>query len=303
MARRSENLFERTCERQPLVNLKIKMPQQLTAEEFSVKVSAQIQSLPTLPNTAMKLRETLEDPNCDFADILPNLSADPGLCADLIRLANSPFYGQSGRVETIRDAVLALGMLNMSNFILVAYSNKIVRSKFSRLKNLAGYFSHSTKVSGAAYFIAKASGASKKDQEICKLGGLLHNIGRLVIAVAAEEWTTPLDNPPADGRTEVKNPEFFWLDACEVGMRVCRKWNFPETLSEGIGRHHSPVKGNDVNYVAMIIYLSEFLIIDNLPIEVITSDFEPPLLERLNLTPQVLTKAREDYLRGLERGA
>lgn len=278
------------------------MPPPLTVEEFSVKVAEQIQSLPTLPNTAMRLRETLNDPNCNFSDILPNLTADPGLCGDLIRLANSPFYGQCGRIETIGDAVLALGMLNMSNFILVAYSNKIVRSKFSKLKNLAGYFKHSTKVSGAAYFIAKASGASKKDQEICKLGGLLHNIGRLVIAVAAEQWTTPLDNVPAEEQSEVKNPEFFWLDACEVGMRVCRKWNFPETLAEGIGRHHSPVKGDDVNYVAMIIYLAEFLIIDNLPIEVITSDFAPVLLERLNLTAPVLTKAREDYLQGLKRG-
>ena len=277
------------------------MPSPLTAEEFSVKVAEQIQSLPTLPNTAMKLREMLNDPDCNFADILPSLAADPGLCADLIRLANSPFYGQCGRVETIGDAVLALGMLNMSNFILVAYSNKIVRSKFSRLKNLSGYFNHSTKVSGAAYNIAKASGASKKEQEICKLGGLLHNIGRLVIAVAAEQWTTPLDNHPIEA-SEVKNPEFFWLDACEVGMRVCRKWNFPETLSDGIGRHHSPVKGDDVNYVAMIIYLAEFLTIENLPVEVITSDFPPVLLQQLNLTNPVLATARENYLQGLQRG-
>jgi HD-like signal output (HDOD) protein len=279
------------------------MPPPLTAEEFSQKISDQIKSLPTLPNTALTLRETLADPNCDFHDILPNLARDPGLSADLIRLANSPFYGQCGRVETIRDAVLALGMLNLSNFILVAYSNKIVHSRFGRLKNLSGYFNHSSKVSGAAYFIAKASGASLKDQEVCKLGGLLHNIGRLVIAVAAEQWTTPLDNMTPEDRPRPENPEFLWFDACEVGMRVCRKWNFPETLAEGIGRHHTPVKGDDVNYVALIIYLSEFLIIENLPISVIISDFAPDLLLRLNLSESILKKAREDYLHGLQTAA
>ena len=273
------------------------MSSPVNAEEFSLKVSEQIQSLPTLPNTALKLRDTLADPNCSFDDILPNLAVDPGLCADLIRLANSPFYGQCGSVATIGDAVLTLGMVNLSNFILVAYSNKIVSSRFGRLKNLAGYFKHSSKVSGAAYFIAKASGASKKDQEVCKLGGLLHNIGRLVIAVAAEQWSTPLDNiNPADN-----SPEYLWLDACEVGMRVCRKWNFPEALSEGIGRHHTPAKGDDVNYVALIIYLAEFLIIDNLPIPVVTSDFDPVLLSRLNLSETVLTRARADYLEGLRK--
>jgi HD-like signal output (HDOD) protein len=276
------------------------MSSPLTAEEFAQKVSEQIQSLPTLPDTALKLRAILADPDCDFDDILSNLVADPGLCGDLIRLANSPFYGQCGRVQTIRDAVLALGMVNLSNFILVAYSNKIVRSRFSRLKNLAGYFSHSSKVSGAAYFIARASGASQKDQEVCKLAGLLHNIGRLVIAVASEQWMCPLDNVSAEA-TGKKNPEFFWLDACEVGMRVCQKWNFPETLAEGIGRHHSPIKGDDVNYVALIIYLAEFLIIENLSLQVILSDFSPELLSRMNLTVAVLAKAREDYRGSMQK--
>ena len=277
------------------------MSSPLSAEEFSSKVAQQIKLLPTLPDTALKLRETLANPHCSLTDITSQLSVDPGLCADLIRLANSPFYGLCGRVETISDAVLALGMLNMADFILVAYSNKIVRSQFGRLKNLNGYFNHSNKVSGAAYFLARASGASKKDQEICKLGGLLHNIGRLVIAVAAEEWGAPLDNVTPIDRAGASNPEFYWFDSCEVGMRVCRKWNFPEILSEGIGRHHSPVKGDDVHLVALIIYLSEFLIIKNLSISVILSDFDPALLERLQLTEAILTKAREDYLQGLQR--
>jgi len=84
-------------------------------------------------------------------------------------------------------------------------------------------------------------------------------------------------------------------------MRVCRKWNFPKTLSEGIGRHHSPIRGDDVNYLALIIYLSEFLIIDNLAIQVITSDLPPDLMQRMNLTDEVLARARASYLEGAQK--
>ena len=278
------------------------MSNPVTAEEFSLKISDQIKSLPALPSSAHKLRDILADPNCNFDDILKHLGKDPGLCADLIRLANSPFYGMCGRVDTISEAVLTLGMVHLSNFILVAYSQRIVRAYFIKLENLADYFTHSNKVSGCAYCIAKLSGASQKDQEVCKLGGLLHNIGRLVIAVASEQWSLPLDNIPADQIIEEETrPDFYGLDACNVGMLVCQKWHFPESLSLGIGRHHKPVQGDDVNVVALIIFLAEFLIIDHLPIEMIIHGIAPDILERLHLTAPILTAAREEYFIGLQQ--
>jgi HD-like signal output (HDOD) protein len=275
------------------------MPTSLTSEEFSRKVSEQIRFLPSLPDTALKLRQILADPNCDFADLISPLEHDAGLCADLIRLANSSFYGRGGRVDTISEAVMTLGMVNLSDFVLVAYTNRIVRSQFACLQNLADYFTHSNKVAGAAYCIAKAAGASIKDQEVCRLGGLLHNIGRLVIAVASEQWTAALGNFPAQGLAGENRFDGCGLDECEVGMRVCRNWNFTEALALGIGRHHSPVKGGEVNYLALIIYLAEFLIIETLPLSIVIADFDPALLDRLQMQAAVLTKAREDYLEGM----
>ena len=272
----------------------------LNAEQFAQKIAKQIQTLPTLPDTAWKLKGLLAKPDCEFDDIRRVLESDPGLCADLIRIANSPFYCHSGNVETLGEAVLTLGMLNLSNFVLVSYSNKVVRSHFGRLKNLPGYFKHSSMVSGAAYQIAKAAGAPTKDQEISKLGGLLHNIGRLVIAVASEQWAFPFGETQKES-AERNNAGYEWLDECEVGMMVTRKWNFPEILSEAIGRHHSPVKGDDVNPVALTIYLAELLTIDNLSVPIILSDFEPAILRRMHLSASVLTRAREAYLEGLQQ--
>ncbi len=265
----------------------------LTPQEFAEKIAAQIRSLPAMPETAARLRVLLakEDSNSD--EIIALLERDPGICVDLIRIANSPFYGMSGRVETLVDAVLTLGMVHLSDFVAVAYSNKIIRSHFSKIEKLGDYFSHSTKVSGAAYLLARLSGASPKDREMCKLGGLLHNIGRLLIAVALEDWKMPMDHGFAEESKQLES--YLKLDACQVGMEVCIKWNFPDVLVRGIGRHHSPVLGDDVNYVALVIYLSEFLVIETLPIELIVADFDAELLARLNLSENILEEAREAY--------
>lgn len=275
------------------------MPQPPTSEEFSQRVAKTIQALPALPESAEKVRAILRKPDWSVDELLPVVNRDAALSADLVRIANSPLYGHAGQVLSVREAILTLGTVHLENYILVAYSNQVILKHFASLRHLQGYFTHSQHVSGMAYQISRAARASAEEQEVCKLGGLLHNIGRLVIAVATEEWNTQFDKPRTPEEGSQEPADFSLLDACEVGMRVCEKWHFPPVLTQAIGRHHRPVIGDDVNYVALIVYLSEFLIIENLSVQVILADFDPVLLDRLRLTAPVLNRARDNYFDAL----
>jgi HD-like signal output (HDOD) protein len=64
---------------------------------------------PPLPRAFITLQEVLGNPHSSLHDIAAVVSHDPGLSALLLKLANSAYYGFSGRVDTIERAVGLLG--------------------------------------------------------------------------------------------------------------------------------------------------------------------------------------------------
>ncbi len=262
------------------------------------RIIRQIEKLPAMPATALKLRDAVQDPNVDFARIVPWIEKDPGLCADLLRFANSAAYGVGHSVETVGEAVLYYGMDNLVDYILVSYSNRLVRASFCRLKHLDDYFAHSEQVSLACCLLAKQGGLPRHDQEVCKVAGLLHNIGKLVLLLATQQWGGALLGTSWDERQAMISMEeqHFGLSHCEVGARLCQKWEFPEKLLSAIRHHHRPREGGRLHVLASYVYLGELLVIDGLPMEIITRDLSPDDLAQLHLSEDRLRAARRDFM-------
>ena len=268
-------------------------------EVVTERIIRQIETLPAMPATALHLRSAASDPNADFARLVPLIEKDPGLCADLLRYAKSAAYGVGHPVETVAEAVRYFGMDNLVEYILVSYSNRLVKESFHMLRNLNDYFAHSEQVSMACCILARHGGLPRHDQEVCKVTGLLHNIGKLVLLLATRQWGGALMGTPWDERQSMitEEEQNFGLSHCEVGARLCQKWQFPEKLLTAIRNHHRPICGGEVVSLAAYVYLGELLVIDNLPMEIITRDFTPAVLARLNLTEDKLRLAREEFVR------
>lgn len=267
-------------------------------EEVTDRIIQQIATLPPMPATALELRTAVKDPHVDFPRLVPLIEKDPGLCADLLRFANSAAYGVGHPVVTVSEAVRYFGLENLVEYILVSYSNRLIRQSFQKLQHLKDYFTHSEQVSVACHYIAQQAQLSPHEQEVCKIAGLLHNIGRLVILLATQEWGGALLGTPWDKRQALisMEEEKYGLNHCEVGARLCQKWKFPDALLVGIRYHHKPLRNGQVISLAAFVYLGEMLVIDNLPLDIITHDFTPPILKQLNLTQEKLCQARNDFI-------
>jgi HD-like signal output (HDOD) protein len=266
-------------------------------DDVTRRIIGQVESLPPMPATAMRLRAAASDPNVGFARLVPLIEKDPGLCADLLHFANSAAYGVGHPVETVGEAVLYFGMDNLVEFILVSYSNRLVRESFGQLRHLEDYFVHSEQVSLACCLLAKEARLPRHDQEVCKVTGLLHNIGKLVLLLATRQWGGALLGAPWDERQVMVTLEEqrFGLSHCEVGARLCEKWQFPEKLLAGIRHHHRPVQDGRVIPLAAYVYLGELLVIDNLPMSIIMHDLSAEHLADLNLTEEKLVDARKAF--------
>ena len=266
-------------------------------EKIIQQIVDQVEKLPPMPETVTQLREAVNDPDVNFKSLVPLIEKDPGLSADLLRFANSAAYGVKHHVETVSEAVLYYGMANLVEFIAISFSNKVVHDIFKELENLDEYFTHSQHVSRGCYVLAQVADISQHDQEVYKLAGLLHNIGRLAIMLVTHQYSNDLTRPPASTgeAMNLKEKQLYGINHCEVGKMICRKWEFPESIQNGIFRHHNPVDHDDINKMGAFICLSEFLILDSIPQEMLNGILPEEVLTELNLNLDKLATARKLY--------
>ena len=65
------------------------------------KIIDLIEKLPPIPENIVKLRQMAANPNANFTIIVPILKEDPGLCADILHIANSVFYAPDRELNSV----------------------------------------------------------------------------------------------------------------------------------------------------------------------------------------------------------
>ena len=148
----------------------------MPAKPLTDKIVSLIDHLPPMPNNIIRLRKAAADPNVNFNQLVPILKEDPGLCADILHIANSAFYGVHHTVDTIDEAVRYFGVEHLIEFVSVSFSEKTVKKFFHHVKNLNDYFDHSRQISTAAYLLAKHAKKSVHEQNQFAIAGLLHDL-------------------------------------------------------------------------------------------------------------------------------
>ena len=121
------------------------------------KIMAKVSSFPSMPRAGIKLRALLNEKEVQISDIEAILRHDPGLAANVLRLANSAFFGLSKKVGSLKQAVMLLGVKRFAQIAVSASMNKTMD------KAVAGYnlspgalWLHSIAVSNTAESLSKA---------------------------------------------------------------------------------------------------------------------------------------------------
>ncbi len=213
--------------------------------------------LPTLPEVALRVRDTLEDENSSLIDVAKIITSDAALSARMIQVSNSPLLRAANPIESVEAAVTRMG----SNMIRNLVTSMVMEQMFQATsdvtdKRLRKIWEHSTEVAAISH--ALASQFTKLQPEQAMLAGLVHDIGALPILSRAEDYPDLLDDEETLDR--IINSVHT-----TIGAEILRKWNFPEELIL-VAEEHEDLQRNSENgpdYVDVVIVANLQSLVDS----------------------------------------
>jgi len=203
--------------------------------------------LPTLPEVALRVRETLEDEDAGMGDVAKVITSDAALSARLIQVANSPLLRAARTIESVEAAVTRMGGDMTRNLVTsIAMEQMFQATSDATDKRLRTLWEHSTQVAALSHALCSQFTKLKPDQAL--LAGLVHDIGALPILTMAEDVPELLEN-------EAMLDSIISKAHCAVGEAILRKWNFPDDIIAVAAEHEDITRDKDgaADYVDIII--------------------------------------------------
>ena len=213
-----------------------------------------VNTLATIPTVAKKLLELVSDPAVSLTDISNFISSDPVLASKVLRMVNSPVYGFPGRISSVNQAVLLLGLNVVKGLLFGVTVFDLMQ------KTMIGLWEHSLGCAIIARLVAKKRGV--KDPEEVSIGGLLHDIGKVVLVLQFPSEYEGIVNEAKEKQTTVYEVEdwHFSTSHATIGSWVARQWSFPPPLIDVIGYHHRPHMSKVAPVDAAIVHFSDILL-------------------------------------------
>jgi HD-like signal output (HDOD) protein len=183
------------------------------------------------------------------------------------------------------------------HLIAVSYANQTIRKELASLEYLDDYFEHSRDISLCCRILAELCEIPAHERDMCAVAGLIHDIGRLIMMVASSKTSVRLVGTSWDKMKSVARDEkeILGLNHCEVGMQLCRKWNFSRLLQDGVLRHHTPLIKKDLSYLGGLIFISHFISFSDFTGQIISTTLGQELFEAMELTENQFLEAQQIY--------
>ena len=213
------------------------MPPELSSEQISVALQGI--SVPPQPQIMVDLQMEQYMPDPDLEVIAGLIAQDPGLSGALMKIVNSPYYGLTNKIASIRRAVTLLGSRTVINLI----NAQSIKGEMSddTIVTLNRFWDSAQDVAMTSMTLAKRTGTQAVDEAYAL--GLFHDCGIPLMLKRFPDYMRVLEQGYADAGPDsrvidIENRHFNTNHAV-VGYYTAKSWRLPEHLTHAIANHHN----------------------------------------------------------------
>jgi HD-like signal output (HDOD) protein len=219
-----------------------------------------LEEMPTIPTVLAPLLRYLEQPldALELQQVVDLISQDKSLAAQCLHMANSPLYGRWQNVDSIRGAVVALGMQRMRDIAVSCSVLTLVPRGKAKLDPMV-FWEHSLGCALVSRQFARRIGFA--DPGKAYLAGLLHDIGIVAeLSVLPSEFQEAVELARSQGiplhEAEARTLGFTH---CQAGKIVGERWHLSSDLVAVLACHHDPQSAQQNRDLVAVVSLSDLL--------------------------------------------
>ncbi|MBZ0269923.1 HDOD domain-containing protein [bacterium] len=224
-------------------------------ERRTQAVLASIETLPSLPSVVTQVLQLANDPDASAKDFEEIISTDQALTAKVLKLVNSPFFGLRREVTSVPQAIVVMGMKSLRSIVLAAKTSSLLDRQLTPYGlGISGLWKHSMSCASLASNLSRRIGADQAAQEAAFVGGLLHDVGKVILAPHIAERQGDFDRLCAenDGCVAAAERAVIGLSHAEAGGLMGKRWALPEGLIGVIAAHHDEVSEDEDAQVTIV---------------------------------------------------
>ena len=268
---------------------------------LSTTIVDNISSLPQFPENILLVQKLIGDPYSEMADIARQISMDPALTADLLKIVNSAQYMLAKKVDSIAEAVKMVGIRGIKNLLYSYGTQKLLGDDTSEKKIL---WEHCYKTAFYAFNLVKNFRRDRNLLDDAYVGGILHDMGKIIFSNVHPDLLKKIQNFCMEKGLPASTFEDLsaGVNHAEIGALIAEKWNFPEGLVASIRYHHDPESApKEYRDLVDTVYLANmFCMLENG--EVNFDQFDPMVLERFNISSKKqVDSLLQKFTAGFER--
>ena len=219
-----------------------------------------LRQIPTISAALVPLLDYLDQPvdRLEVDKVADFLARDKSLAAQCLQMANSPLFGRTREIESLRGAVVSLGIHRISEIAMsCAVLNMLPEDKTS--PDPLVFWEHSLGCALVCRHLARSF--DLPDPEKAYLAGLLHDLGIIVnLRLLPQEFRQAFEIAEAQG-IPLHEAEQLTLGFthCESGRLLAERWGLAPGVIDVVAHHHSPEKSSQHAELVALVHVADLL--------------------------------------------
>jgi putative nucleotidyltransferase with HDIG domain len=223
------------------------------------RILKSINTIPAFPATGNKVTQLLKKPDYSVNEVANVIKFDPSITANILKMANSAYFGSRHKISTINDAVVYLGQQNLLRAIQIAgvskYYKKGAHGYYDKVTDL---WEHSVAVALMSQIISQK--ITGQEDTTLYTAALLHDVGKIIMGEFVRDALPKISALVSTQRVSFVEAEelVIGINHAELGGKIAAYWNFPVEIRDAISFHHRPdLLEKEEKTMPWIVYIAD----------------------------------------------